>query len=224
MTGNSFGSLAKSGTVNGQIEITGNVFSGTDGLTVAGGVITGRANEFSTGTNGWTITPTQTLTFDIGPDYFKAAVTYSIRNAADSASIAGRVRYDSSLDTSASKFLMASGRIRIENIDQKQFSVSSTPYTFSILDTGRTVRATGGSAQTFTLPTPSPGCVLRVFKASSVTLQVNAPSAASLYAGTGGLKSSISAAAGDIGGWVEFQSWDTFNWIVTGSYGTWTLA
>lgn len=224
VTGNSFGSLSKSGTFNGQLEVSGNVFAGTDGVTLAGGVITGRANEFSTGTNGWTITPTQALVFDVGPDWFKSGVTNSVRNAADSANIAGNVRYDSALDGSTGKFSISSGRIRIENVDQKQFSVSSASYTLSILDTGRTVRATGASAQTFTLPAPQPGCVLRVFKASSVTLQINGPAATSLYAGTGGLKTSISAAAGDIGGWVTFESWDTFNWIITSSFGTWTLA
>jgi len=224
VTGNSFGSLSKSGTFNGQLEVSGNVFAGTDGVTLAGGVITGRANEFSTGTNGWTITPTQALVFDVGPDLFKSGVTNSIRNAADSANIAGNVRYDSSYDSSTGKFSISSGRIRIENVDRKQFSVSTTPYTLSVLDTGRTVRATGGSAQTFTLPAPQPGCVLRVFKASNVTLQIDGPAAASIYAGTGGLKSSISAAAGDVGGWVTFESWDAFNWIITSSFGTWTLA
>lgn len=224
VTGNSFGSLSKSGTINGQLEVTGNVFAGTDGMTLAGGAITGRANEFSTGTNGWTITPTQALSFEIGPDLFKNAVTRSILNAADSTNIAGNIHYDSSLDGSTSKFSSASGRIRIENVDRKQFSVSSTPYTLSVLDTGRTVRATGASAQTFTLPTPQPGCVLRVFKASSVTLQINGPAATSIYAGTGGLKTSVSAAAGDIGGWITFESWDAFNWIITSSFGVWTLA
>ena len=221
--GNAFNDLSKAGTLNGNLSVAGNVCAGTDGFTLTGGVIAARSNEFSTGTRGYDLVPTEDLCVTLGPDRFKAAVTNSYRIATDSAFLAGRIDYNASTDGSASKFSNTSGRIAIGNVDGKQYSISATSYTLLNVDTGRAARATGVAGQVFTLPAPVPGTKHRVFKASDQTLQITAGSAI-LYAGTGAIKTSISAAAPDIGGSVELTAYDTSGWVVASTFGAWTLA
>lgn len=222
---NSFNDLAKAGTLNGNLELSGNICAGTDGFTLTGGVITSRVNEFSTGTRGYDIAPTEEICFCLGPDKFKSAVTNSYRIAADSAFLSGNIFYSSLTDASTGKFSNASGRVQISSVDNKQYSIPDAAYTILSVDTGRTVRATGSSGQTFTLPNPSvPGTSHRVFKASTQTLQINA-AAGTLYAGTGATKTSVSAtSSADVGGWVEFEAFDTSGWIISGKHGNWTIA
>lgn len=223
VTGNSFNDLAKAGTLNGNLHVTGNICAGTDGFTLTGGVITASSNEFSTGTRGYEIAPTEALSLVLGPDRFKAPVTNSYRIATDSAFLSGRVMYDSALDGSAAGFSNASGRVQFDAADSKHYSISAAAYTLLAADTGRCARATGAAGQVFTLPAPTPGTRHRVFKASNQTLQVTAGSAI-LYAGTGALKTSASAAGADVGGWIEFEAFDSSGWIVSNRSGTWTIA
>lgn len=224
LNGSSFGSLAKAGTLNGNLSVEGNVLAGTDGFTLTGGVISTQSNEVSTGTTGFDIAPTEDLCVVLGPDRFKADVTNSYRVAADSASLSGRINYNSSTDASTAGFTNASGRITVRNTDERQYSITATTYTLLTKDTGRTARATGSAGQVFTLPNPSvPGTKHRVFKASTQTLQIDAASGA-LYAGTGATKTSIAASASsDVGGWVEFEAYDAGGWAITTKHGNWTI-
>ena len=223
LSGNSFNDLAKAGTLNGFLDITGNICAGTDGFTLTGGTIRAVANEFSTGTYGWNIAPTEALCLVLGPDKFKGPVTNSYKVAADSSFLSGHVQYDSALDGSSGGFSNTSGRIRFSAVDEKMYSISATTYTLLKADTGRTARATGSSGQVFTLPTPTYGTKHRVFKASDKTLQITCGSAI-LYSGVGAIKTSVSAAATDIGGWIEFEAYDSSGWIISSISGTWTLA
>jgi hypothetical protein len=223
ISGNSFNDLSKAGTLNGFLDLTGNICAGTDGFTLTGGTVRAVANEFSTGTRGWDIAPTEALCLVLGPDKFKSPVTNSYRIAADSAFLSGAIQYDSALDGSSGGFSNASGRVKISAVDEKMYSISALTYTLLKADTGRTARATGAAGQVFTLPAPTHGTRHRVFKASAQTLQITCGSAI-LYAGVGAIKTSASAAAPDVGGWIEFQAYDSSGWIITAISGTWTIA
>jgi len=214
--------LAPVGQISGQLEVSGNRIYSTNGFTVTGGVISGRSNEFSQGTNGWTFSPTSALSFDLGPDLFKSGVTRSYDVPADSSNLAGRINYDSASDASTSKFRNTSARVRILSVDGKQFSVSSTPYTVSILDTGRTILATGASAQTFTLPTPTPGTTLTITKLSSVNLNVNCAGGTNYY-GVGTTVYTGAALTGATYGTLVLEAYATVGWIVKSQVNSWTF-
>jgi hypothetical protein len=215
--------LAPAGQVSGMLDITGNRFAGTNGLTVLSGVITGRSNEFSAGTYGWIIAPTGNLCFEIGPDLFKAPLTNSYRIAADSAFLAGMIHYDSASDASASKFTNASSRVSIQNVDAKYFSVASTPYTVLITDTNRTILATGGSNQAFTLPTPIPGTTLSIAKVSSVNLVVTCAGGTNFY-GQNSSALTVATATGAAMGTLTLDAYATVGWIVKSQVGAWTYS
>lgn len=205
--GNTFGDLAEAGTLNGTLDVVGNVVFCTDGFTLTGGTITGKNNEFGQAVDGWIIAPPEDICVDLGPDIFKAGVSRnSYRIAADSAFLAGRINYNSALDGSASKFTNASARISILNVDAKWMTDTSAALTMSILDTGRTYVASGGAGQVYTLPAPIEGCELSVAKESTQTLQVTAGSAI-LRTGSGGVKTSVSATnAADVGVYWKFKA------------------
>jgi hypothetical protein len=224
INGVSFNDLTKAGTLNGNLSLRGNVVFCTDGFTLTGGVITAGSNEFSKGTNAYYLDPTGALTVDLGPDLFKSNVTNSYNIPADSTNLAGFIHYDSANDASTNRFSNASGRIQIRNIDEKQFSVSTTPYTVLKQDTGRTIQATGGSNQTFTMPNSIPGTLFKINKQSSVTLTINLDAGDNLYTGTGAAKSSVSVAAGDVGGTITLEAYSTVGWLVTSLTGTWTFS
>ena len=216
-----FDDLSKAGTVDGMLGMSNNRVFGTDGFTVTGGVVTGRSNEFSQGTNGWTFSPTYALSFDVGPDLFKVGVTRSYDVPADSANLSGRINYDSASDASGSKFRNTSQRVQVQNVDGKSFSVSSTPYTVSILDTGRTVLAIGGSNQTFTLPTPTPGTTLSFSKLSSVDLTINCAGGTNFYGQNSSALTSAKLTGAAMGGLV-LEAYSTVGWIVKSQVNTWT--
>jgi len=214
--------LAPAGEIGGHLDFSGNRVFCTNGITVLGGVVTGRSNEFSKGTAGWIFSPTYGLVFDVGPDLFKSDVTRSYDVPADSVNLAGRINYDSASDVSTSKFRNVSARVRIGNVDGKQFSVASTPYTVSILDTGRTILATGGSAQTFTLPTPTPGTTITITKISSVNLNVNCAGGTNYY-GVGTAAYTGAELTGATYGTLVLEAYATVGWIVKSQVNSWTF-
>lgn len=219
-----FNDLSKAGTLDGMLEVSGNRVFCTDGFTLTGGVITGQANEFSAGAAGFKLEPTYALCVDIGPNLFKSGVTNSYSIPADSAFLAGRIAYDSASDQSASKFANASGRVAIENLDEKIITTTAASYSIAITDTGRTIAATGTSAQTFTLPAATPGTTIKVSKISSQDLTINRSGSNVLYTGTGATKTSASAVAANVGGSIEFEAYGAFGWVVKSVVGTWSFA
>ena len=224
LSGNTFSTFAKSGTVGGYLTINGNVFSGTDGLTVTSGVISGKANEFRTGTNAWTLSPTSEVCVDIGPDIVLSSVTRSYDIPADSALLAGRVNYDAHMDQSSSKFRNTSGRISIENVDRKSFSVSSTPYSAVITDTGRRILLGGSVAHVVNLPVPVPGTTLHITKVDNAALTLNCPSGVDFYAGDTGVDKVATAVSADVGSSLSLLSYATVGWIVTSQSGKWVFS
>lgn len=219
-----FNDLSKAGTVDGMLDLSGNRVFCTDGFTLTGGVITGGANEFSAGTTGFTLAPTYALCADLGPNLFKSAVTNSYSIPADSAFLSGRIAYDASSDQSTGKFSNASGRVSIENIDERIVTTAATAYTIAITDTGRTIAATGASAQVFTLPLAAPGTTIKITKISGQDLTINRSGANVLYTGTGGAKTSASALAANVGGSITLEAYGTVGWVVKSLVGTWAFA
>ncbi|MCA3171187.1 MAG: hypothetical protein ING20_10610, partial [Burkholderiales bacterium] len=219
ITGNILGDLAPSMYASGTINISNNKFAGTAGPTLVGGVITGSGNEFSTG-SGWLVsTPALALCVNLGPDLFKAAITYSYDIPADSASYSGCITYDRNNDSSVNKFRNTSERINIQSNSDRLIGVSSTPYTASILDTGNTILATGGSNQAFTLPAPVPGTRLTISKISSVDLSVTC-SAGTNYYGVGSTFPTAAALTGAAMGTIELEAYATVGWIVKSQVST----
>lgn len=223
LSGLEFNDLASAGTVDGILDISGNRIFCIDGFTIAGGVISGKANEFSKCTSAWKLSPTYPLVADLGPDYFKSAVTYSYDIAADSANLSGNIRYSSENDGSVSKFRNATSRVTIANIDRKQFPASGATYTLSITDTGRTVLANGASAQTFTLPTPVPGTSLTISKVSSQNLTLACAPGTNFY-GTGSAYPSSESLTGAAMGTLSLEAYATVGWLVKAMVGSWSFA
>lgn len=224
--GNNFNFLSACAYIQGWVDFSSNVVYCTDGVTFAGGVLTGRNNEFSRGTTGWNINATGAsfdYQVDIGPDRFKNEVTVSYSVPVDSALLSGRISYSKENDGSISKFFNASDRVTISNADQKFYGVSDLTYTLSILDTGRTAFTTGAGSQAFTLPAPVPGTVLRVSRVAAQDLTITR-STGSIYTGTGATKISASALAANVGGYLEFKAISTTAWMITSQVGTWTFA
>jgi hypothetical protein len=212
--------LSQAGQLNGMLEVSGNRLFCTNGFTVTGGVITGSSNEFSKGTSGWIFSPSIDLSFNVGPDLFKNAVTYSYDVPSDSVLLSGNVNYNSAGDASTSKFRNTSSRVRIIGVDQKQFTVSGATYTVSILDTGRTILATGGANQTFTLPTPTPGTVLSFSKLSSVDLTINCAGGTNFYGQNSSALTSAKLTGAAMGGLV-LEAYATVGWIVKSQVNSW---
>jgi hypothetical protein len=223
ISGNFLDDLAPAGQISGFLDFSGNRIACTDGIIVRAGVITGRANEFSDGTSGWIFSPDTPLCFDVGPDLFKSPVTYSYDIPADSANLAGRVNYDSGSDLSVSKFRNVSARVSIKNIDAKLFTVSNASYNISILDTGRTILAIGGSNQTFNLPTPVPGTKIIISKISGVDLVVNCAGGTHFY-GIGTTVYSVATLSGPLMGTIELESFAAVGWIVKAEVNSWAFS
>lgn len=221
INGNIFGDLAVSALLSGQISLNGNKFAGTAGPTIKSGVISGANNEFQTGT-GPLISPDNSIVVNLGPDLFKAAITYSYDIPADSAFLAGRIHYDAASDGSINKFRNTSIRVTVRNVDEKLFTVSSTPYTLLSFDTGRCVLANGGSNQAFTLPTPVPGTRLSVVKISSVNLTLTCAGGTNYY-GQGNSYDTVATLTGADMGAIDLEANTTIGWIVRTVQGNWVF-
>jgi hypothetical protein len=219
INGNIFGDLAASALLSGQISLNGNKFAGTAGPTMKSGVISGANNEFQTGT-GPLINPDNSIVVNLGPDLFKPAITYSYDIPADSAFLAGKIHYDSANDSSINKFRNTSVRVTVRNVDEKIFTVSSSPYVLSSLDTGRCVLASGVANQAFTLPAPVPGTRLSVVKISSVNLTLTCAGGTNYY-GQGNSYDTVATLTGADMGSIDLEAYATIGWIVRTVQGNW---
>lgn len=214
--------LSNAGTLDGQLDISDNRVYCLDGFVVKGGVIAGRNNEFSKCTNGWTLSPTYELTFDLGPDLFKSSVTRSYNIPADSLLFSGRVSYSKENDASASKFLNTSARVTIANMDGKTLSTSAAAYAPPITDTGRVITATSNAAaQTITLPVSVPGTRFAIFKPGTADLTVQCAGGNNFYRGVGAALTKADALAADVGGSIELEAYGIAGWRVKSQVGTW---
>lgn len=220
---NSFNANGNAGTLLGMLNIVGNSIAATTGFNLTGGVISTNNNEISAGTSGFMVAPASPLTINLGPDLFKSAVTNSYYITPDSADISGRINYDSNSDSSIAKFTNATSRVSVTNIDSKQFTVSTTPYTILKTDTGRTILATGSTTQTFTLPTPTPGTKVQIAKMGTAGLIINCAASSNFYNGGASAPTTATATATEIGAHIELTAYATVGWIVTGISGTWTF-
>lgn len=219
-----FNDLAKAGTVGGALAVSGCSIFCTDGFTVVGGPFRGFSNEFRKGTSGYTFAPLSQCGAVVGPDLFESGVSYSYDVPTDSASLAVNVMYDGSTDGSVNKFRNVSNRVSIKAAAPKLITVSDATYTINKQDTGNIIAATGGAAQTFTLPTGIPGTEFNVRKLSSQPLTVSRPSGTTLRTGTGVSKDTLSAAAGDQGGSVVLLGQSGPVYILGSKTGIWTEA
>jgi len=222
INGNTFGDLATAAYLGGVLSVNGNTFSGVAGLTLTSGVITGSSNEFQTGT-GWLLSsPTDTLSVDIGPDLFKSGVTYSYDIPTDNALFSGRINYAKDADASANKFRNTSEGVAFVGTSDRLITTSSTPVTLSVLETGNTYLATGGSAQAFTLPTPVPGTRLCVSKVSSVNLSITCAATTNFY-GVGSTYPTVATLTGAAMGTIELEAYSTVGWVVKTLVGSWSF-
>lgn len=215
------GNGPKAGTVGGPLLVSGNAVASTDGFTVVAGPFTARSNEFSNCASGFKFAPDGfDLGFEVGPDLFKSTVGYSYDIPADSAFLAGSVRYDAQSDASTNGFRNTSLRVNIENIDKKLATAGDG--TLSIRDTGRTILCTGTA---YTLPVAVSGVTLNAMKYAATALTINGPAAGTLFTGTGASKTSISATnAADFGGLLTFRGITGMGWLLTAKVGNWTEA
>jgi hypothetical protein len=222
ITGNVFGDLAPSALLSGFLNISGNQFAGTAGPTLTGGVITGSSNEFSKG-SGWLLSsPPFALSIDIGPDNFKSPVTYSYDIPADNALFSGRINYNTENDASVNKFRNTSERIAVIGTSDRLIATSASPVTLSILETGNTYLATGGSAQAFTLPSPIPGTRLSVSKVSNQNLSVTCAGGTNFY-GVGSTYPTVATLTGAAMGTLELEAYSTIGWVVKSLVDSWSF-
>lgn len=221
-----FGDFTSCALLSGYLDFSNNVIFCTDGVTVQGGVISGRGNEFSKCNTGWNINTTGATTpysITIGPDIFKAAVTTSYSIPIDSALLSGLISYSYESDASTNKFVKVSERITITNIDASIITNATTPYAVPIYYTGRTISATGALAQTFNLPVAVSGTTLAFVKPSTYDLIINCTGGNKFYVGNGAVKSTATLLAADIGGSLTLRSYGITGWIVQSYVGNWAF-
>lgn len=220
------GSTSKVGTIGGGdpslIEWSSNRISCSDGITIAGGVITGGGNEYSNATNGVLVSPIATVSLDIGPDVFKSGVNMSYSIPADSTFLGGRIKYSPEQDTSNSRFSNASTRITIRCTDERIVTIATLPSTGSVLASGRTYNIT--AAGTFTLPAPSLGVRLRVMKTTNNALTIAATAGSNFVTGATATRTSAVATAAELGSGIDFVALSSTTWIAQVLSGTWTFS
>lgn len=210
---------APAGSLAGNIDISDCFLAATAGFTLKNGVITSKGNEVATGSL-FIINPTTSLVLDLGPDSATSGASNSyIIN--ESAFNSGRINYNTDLDGSSGKITGSSTRISVINLDSKEFTVSTTPYSVSIYDTGRIIIATGAADQVFTLPSCRSGYQFTFVKIGSHKLDIVPTGAEKFYWGSGAVKSQLEVAASDIGAQVTVKGFAN-SWLVTSVSGTWT--
>ncbi len=219
-----FGSLTKAGTISGDLDVSGNKFGGTDGLTVKSGNITGGGNEFRTGTHGWLFLPDNQLTIDLKPDRFDGGVTSSYYLPTDSTLVSGQILYSWERDNSTSKFEINTSRVRVDNAG-KIITVSTTPVTTPFVETGN-IQNVGGLAQNMQVTIPSPkyctGYAYSKFLDNPYTLTLIAPVGKHFICGESGIRTQ--AVATNVGSYIEFESVNAVTYIVTSLHGDWVFS
>ena len=216
-----FGTGAKAGTISGMVSINGTRIACDDGLTLAGGVISGKNNKFSSGTRGFSLEPTTPLAVDIGPDIFSSAVTNSYSVPAASALLSGRINYNANNDTSTGKSVNLSANISFENIDRTVVQVPTLPATISNMQSGRLHNVT--AAGTVTLQAPMLGVKFRVQKQGATALTISPSVGSSFITGATGTRTSAVATAGEVGSCLEFEAFSANLWLVTVVRGGWSF-
>lgn len=223
-----FNALSKTGTIsnpNTNIEISGNTFSGTDGITVEGGTVRAHSNKWQGSGNAWTITPTDETMIDIGPEQCKNTISNYI-SISDSANLSGRIEYHAEKDSSTGRVINSSSRVTWENKDRKSFVVSDVTYTALAQNTGRTHKLSSSSSQTITLPSAATNVGIKltftdVVGGAGKTCTVNRDGTDSIYDGSTGANNSL-AVTNALGARITLECISTTEWLVVESSGSWT--
>jgi len=218
ITGMKLDSNSPAGKIGGNLHVSGNRYAADTAIEYVGGVITGGSNEYRT--KGVKLSPTIPLVALIGPDSFASAVDYSYDIPTDSVNLSAHIKYSADLDASINTFRNVSSRVTVQSVDFKQATFSDVSYVFNKKDTGRTFISVGGSNQSFTLPSGTPGITVTICKLSTAILDVIATT---LYVGNGASKTNIRFAASDIGGSVTLRSFADGGWFVESISGTVTI-
>ena len=211
------------GTLDGHMSINNNFFDTTTGPELLGGIFTGAGNEFSRGTAGFKIStsPMRALSFRLGPDLFKDAVTYSYDIETDNALLDGRIDYAATQDASAQRFRNVSGRVAIRNGSEKRITIAATPYNVLRTDTGYRIELTAVAAEAVLPAVNNPGLKYTLFTNGTNVIKITAP-AGTLLVGGGGVKTSMTS-GGDQGSYVVVENFAGF-WNVTTQVGSFTYA
>jgi hypothetical protein len=220
INGLSLGVLAKGGTISGSFSLNSMRCSGTDGITITGGAITASGNLFNGAGSGFIFSPTTQLTAVMGPDEFRSSVAYSYDIPADNSLLSVEVRYDPDADSSTNRWRNVSARVIFRGVGEKILQMPTATYTPTRADAGRVLRtAINADPHVINLPTEISGLPLTFMKLNTSTLTVNAPGAGRLLTGTGASKTTLTFAAGDVGGRVSVQAIDNYTWFVTSAHG-----
>lgn len=226
VTNCAFNDLAACASIYGALNFNNNLIYCTTGVRVNGGVICGSGNEFGKATNGWIIDASTAIVpyqLNLGPDVFKSDVGTSYYIPADSALFSGTINYSKSWDSSTNKFSNPTSRITIKNSDSKLETIATTPYSILTTDTGRTFVATGSANQVFNLPDATPGVFFGIFKPVGYQLIVNCAVGDNFYTGSGAAKTVATAAATDIGSFLQLRSYGSAGWVCESIVGPWTF-
>jgi hypothetical protein len=220
INGTSLGALTKAGTISGSFSIRSVRCSGTDGITLLGGALETSGCVFACSGSGLTLSPTSQLTAVLGPDEFRSSATYSYDIPSDNAFLSVEVRYDPDADASTNRWRNVSARVIFRGVGEKILQMPTATYTPTRADAGRVLRtAINADPHVINLPTEISGLPLTFMKLNTSTLTVNAPGAGRLLTGTGASKTTLTFAAGDVGGRVSVQAIDNYTWFVTNAHG-----
>jgi hypothetical protein len=220
INGMSLGALTKAGTISGSFSIRSVRCSGTDGITLLGGALETSGCLFACSGSGLTLSPASQLTAVLGPDEFRSSATYSYDIPSDNAFLSVEVRYDPDADASTNRWRNVSARVIFRGVGEKILQMPTATYTPTRADAGRVLRtAVNADPHVINLPTEISGLPLTFMKLNTSTLTVNAPGAGRLLTGTGASKTTLTFAAGDVGGRVSVQAIDNYTWFVTSAHG-----
>jgi len=161
------------------------------------------------------------LSFRLGPDLFKDAVTYSYDIETDNALLDGRIDYAATQDASAQRFRNVSGRVAIRNGSEKRITIAATPYNVLRTDTGYRIELTAVAAEAVLPAVNNPGLKYTLFTNGTNVIKITAP-AGTLLVGGGGVKTSMTS-GGDQGSYVVVENFAGF-WNVTTQVGSFTYA
>lgn len=125
MTANYLNDLAKAGTVRGILDIVGNRFSTSDGLTVRGGILAARSNRWLKGTNGWILAAAdEPLNISIQAERFDAAVGTSYYLPTESLNLQGEIELNLLADFSSSGWENNASRVKMWHPSEPDFTLT----------------------------------------------------------------------------------------------------
>lgn len=124
MVANYLNDLAKAGTVRGILDIVGNRFATSDGLTVRGGVLAARSNRWFKGTNGWILAAAdEPLNVSIQAERFDAAVGTSYYLPTESLNLRGEIELNLLSDFSSSGWENNASRVKMWHPSEPDFTL-----------------------------------------------------------------------------------------------------